>query len=337
MAITRDFTNNYQVTEFTREINELDRLFSLTPAGAFEMFETTQNSITFEKDERTTTLIPSVPRGPRGSTYNQDRVFKTFSLPLAYFKHSDYLTPEDIQGVRMFGQPDGVMRIDVARARKLEEMRRSYDQSMEYMKWKLMTTGQCITPNGILVADLFEEFQVTQQEVTLDLTSTDFDLGTVVREIKRKVRDGMKNGGVMVEPVIFLESSDFDALVSHANVKEAYRYFSATVNVERDDIVDGFRTSGVTFRPIDGAFTLPDGTVEPIMTAGVGHAVPPSGIYRAYSGPSNKLSGANGPIADLYAYEYLDPKDEGMEFQIEANVLFTVDKPAALIKLNIVK
>lgn len=339
MPITRSLTNAYELTDWTQEINELDRQYALVPDGVFDQFETTQTSVTFDKDSRTTTLLPSVARGPRGSTYNQDRVFETFSLGLAYFKHSDYLTPEDIQGVRMMGMPDGAERIDVARARKLEQMRRDYDMTTEYMKFRCVTEGKCITPSGVVVADLFSEFSIVQTELTWDLTSTDFDLGVEMRKLKRAVRDGMKNGGITTEPTVYLESSDFDAVITHANVKDAYKYFQATVNPQREDIIDGFRHAGVTMIPLDGAFNLPDGTTEDIMTVGTGFGVPlTAGIFRQYAGPSNKLSGANGgAVADVYAFEYMDPKDEAIEFQIESSPLFMVQTPSALIKINIVK
>lgn len=339
MPITRSLTNAYELTDWTQEINELDRQYALVPDGVFEQFETTQTSISLDKDSRTTTLLPSVKRGPRGSTYNQDRTFDTFTIGLAYFKHSDYLTPEDIQGVRMMGMPDGAERINVARARKLEQMRRDYDMSMEYMKFRCITEAKSITPSGEVSVDTFEEFGLTQTAVTWDLTTTDFDLSVAIRDVKRKVRDGMKNGGVMIEPTILLESSDFDAVVTHANVKDAYKYFNASTNIQRDDIIDGFRHAGVTLMPLDGAFNLPDGTTEDIMTVGTGFAVPlTANIFRQYSGPSNKLSGANqGPVSDLYAYEYADPKDEAIEFQIESSPLFLCTAPSALIKINIVK
>lgn len=342
MPITRDPSNLYGTIEWTTEINGLDRQFDLTPAGLFTPYETTQTAIVFEKDLRTTTLLPSVSRGPRGSTYNQDRLFETFSLPLAYFKHSDYITPEDIQSVRMYGTPDGVERLDVARARKLEQMRRDYDQTMAYMQFRCMTEAKCLTPNQVLVADTFVEFGLTQTTVTWDITDANFDLGVAMRELKRKVRDGMQNGGIMSEPTVYLESSDFDAVITHANVKDAYKYFQATVNPQRDDIIDGFRHAGVTMLPIDGAFNLPDGnggsTPEDIMTVGTGFGIPiGAGIFREYSGPSNKLSGANGgAIMDLYAYEYTDTKDEHIEMQIEAHKLYMCEKPAALIKINVV-
>lgn len=339
MPITRNPENLYTLTDYTTEINSLDRQYSLTPVGMFTSYETTQHSILFDKDSRTTTLLPSVARGPRHSTYGEDEVFETFALRLAYFKHSDYITPEDIQSVRMMGTPDGVKRLDVARATKIEQLRRSYDQSMEYMRFRLITQGKCVTPSAELIADLFTEFGETQTEITLDLTSTEFDLSLAIRQIKRAVRDGLNNGGIMVEPTIYLASEDFDALVTHANVKDAYKYFSATVNPQRDDIIEGFRHAGVNIIPLDGAFNLPTGVSEDIMTVGEGYAVPLSAnIYRQYAGPSNKLNGANGGvISDLYAYEYPDPKDENYEMQIEASVLMLVEQPKALVKLNIVK
>lgn len=336
MPITRNPQNLYEVVEWTDEINDLDRQYKLVRDNTFEQRETTQKSIIFDKDERTTTLLASQNRGSRASSYNQERVYDTVALALTYFKHSDYLLPEDIQSVRMKGTPDGAQKIEVAKANKIEQMRRDYDQSMEYMKFRCITQGKTITPDGQVFADMFTEFGATQVNVTWDLTDTDFDLSKEMRKIQRLVRDGLKNGGVMQEPDIYLEASDYDAVLAHDNVKEAYKFYSANPQPLRDDIIMGFRHAGVTMMPLDGSFTLPSGSTEAIMTAGTGYAVPKTGPYVQWSGPSNKLAGANGgAVADLYLYEYADVRDENIEFQLEAAPLFVHTKPLSSIKITV--
>lgn len=342
MTITRNPDNLYGVVEFTQEINELDRQYSLTPDGLFEMVNTTQTAILFDKDQRTTRLLDSVNRNSRGATYNQDSNFETFSLPLAYFKHIDYLYPEDIRSVRMMGTPDSEMQFNMARAKKIEQIRRDYDQTVEFMKFRCVTTGKCITPNSVELCDMFDEFGLTQTSITWDLTSTDFDIGLEARKLKRLVRDGLKDGGNSVEGsvTVYLEAADFDALVAHANVKEAYKFYQSTVSPLRDDITEGFSTVGLNLVPRDGSFTKQDGTTEDIMTEGVGYAVPlMDGIFRGYAGPHNKLPNfpsTNG-IQDLYLWEKMDDEGESWKYTLEAAPLYVHTRPAASIKINIVK
>lgn len=345
MSITRDPSNLFGVVEYTKEINELDRQYSLVPDGLFEMSNTTQTAIIFDKDERSTTLLSSVHRNSRGSTYNQDRNFKTYSLPLAYFKHTDYLYPEDVRSVRMMGTPDEEVQLNMARAKKIEQMRRDYDQTMEYMKFRCITQAKCISPNGVVFADLYDEFGETQVEVTWDLTDANFDLGLEARKLKRLMRDGMKDGGNAVDGLntVYIEATDYDALVGHANVKDAYRDYAAIVSPLRDDVTEGFTTNGLRLQPLDGSFTVRDNDgdiqTEDIMTVGEAYAVPlKQGIFRGWAGPHNKLPNfsTNSGVQDLYLWEKLDSEGEFWKYQLESSPLMVHTRPLATIKINIV-
>lgn len=339
MPITRSFSNANQVTEYTQEINALDRQFTaLIPEQFIQKFDAPYKTVTFQKDTRTTTLLESVNRGGKGTTWNQDRVWDEFEIRLAYFKHSDRLTPEDIDSVRGYGLPDGVEREDAARMRKLENMRRAFEQSLEYMKWKMATTGQCVTPSGELVVDMFNEFGITQTEVTWDLTDANFDLSAAIRDLTWKTADNLAMGGEEMPFEINMSTGDFDALIAHANVKAAYNSFAASVNPYRDDIRQGFKHAGVWLRPRHGVFNLPSGTTEALAVDGTGYSIPQAGIYRQYAGTPFKMSQVNqGQIAEMYVEEYRDPRDEYFELVLEAAPLFISERPAATIKINIIK
>lgn len=341
MTITRDPNNLFGIVEYTGIINELDRQYKLAPDGLFRMYNTTQQSIIFDKDERTTSLLSSVNRKSRGATYNQDRTYDTFSLQLAYFKHIDYLYPEDVQGVRLKGTPDEAKQEAQARLEKIEQIRRDYDQTMEFMKFRCMTTAKCITPNGVEFADMFDEFGYSQVEVSWDLTDANFDIGLEARKLKRLMRDGLKNGGNSVDNMntVYLEATDYDALVSHANVKAAYREYSSIVSPLRDDITEGFKTVGLNLVPKDGSFTLPDDSSEDILTAGTGYAVPlAQGIFEGYAGPHNKMKSwpSTQGIQDVYLWEKLDEDGEFWKYTLEAAPLFVHTRPLASIKINVI-
>jgi len=60
----------------------------------------------FDKNTYNITLLPQVNRGSHSQTTGKERKSETFSLPLAYFKHLDTLTAEDILGWRAPGRTD---------------------------------------------------------------------------------------------------------------------------------------------------------------------------------------------------------------------------------------
>lgn len=339
MAITRDPQNLYGLVEHTDIINDLDRQFAIFPDSMFEMRNTNQTAIIFDVDDRTTTLIPSMDRGARQATYGKDSNFRTHALPLAYFKHSDRIVPEDLLSVRRRGTPDDVETIDLVRLEKLTNMRRAWDQTAEFMKLRAVTTGQCVSPNGVVYADMFTEFGVTQDVVDFELSVATTDVAAKVRQVMRLMRDGLKNGGIMTRPTVYVPVDFFDALTSHPNVKEAYKYFQATnqangIQPLRDDLGESFVFAGVEFRSLDGSFTLPDGTASKLLEDSVGYAVPNAqGIYKGWSGPSNKLRMINGAISDTYVWEREALDGEGYDLEMEAAPLFVNTKPKATIKV----
>lgn len=113
----------------------------------------------------------------------------------------------------------------------------------------------------------------------------------------------------------------------------SYQYYmNSGKQVLRDDmsrymsygIQDVFEHRGVRFISYDATFNLPNGTTEVAFAPSTGLALPTGvrGLFRGYNGPSNKLSGANQPGQELFVSTYLDPKDEYVEFEVEASPLY---------------
>ena len=103
MATTRDYGNGFKLIDWTDAINNTDNQAGLI--GSMNLYRTqgiSQTAVVFDKSMNDTTLLPQVSRRAGDTTKGIDRKFETFSLPLAYFKHSDYITPEDIQAVASY-------------------------------------------------------------------------------------------------------------------------------------------------------------------------------------------------------------------------------------------
>lgn len=339
MPITRDPSNLYGLVEWTEEINFMDRQFQIFDDSLFDIRSTSQHSVLFDVNETQTTLLPAIARGAKESTYGKEDRLRTHALPLAYFKHSDYITAEDVQSVRRAGTPDGAESIDLVRAEKLRNLRRNYDQTTEYMKLQAVK-GITKSPDGTVFADMFDEFGIVQDVVDFELGDNTTDVLAKIRLLKRKLRTNLQNGGFVNGIDVYVDPNFFDALTSHDTVKEAYKYYqnnnqAGGAQVFRDDLNDTFRHGGVNFISLDGSFNLPGGTSENLIADDTGHVVPRvEGLFRGWSGPSNKLELANRAGADMYAWEYRDPKGESHEVQMEAAPLFICTRPKAMIKVT---
>ena len=343
MATTRSLDNGFKLVDWTEEVLNLDNQAGLI--GSMNLFRTqgiSQTAVVFDKSINDTTLIPQVSRRGRETTKGNDRKVETFSLPLAYFKHSDFITPEDIQGWRMPGSPDSEESLANVRVQKLIDMRAQVEQTQEYMQLQA-AKGVMKTPDGATIADMFSEFGIGQHTIDFDLGNNTTNVTNKISELKRYVQQNLKTGGVIRGLNVVVDAEFFDKLITHPEVKQAYLYYAAQQNPNRDSTnqfmswgsVDQFTFKGVNFMTYDHVFKLPDGSTEAAVEASTGHVIPVvNDLFRGYYGPSNKLSGANSVGQQMFAYEFTDPKDEFHEMQIETSPLYFATQPQVLVKLT---
>jgi len=342
MAITRSIENISRITDWTDEVNRIPNQYGwVKEQGIFEVKPTSQTAIIFDKNTATTTLLPQVPRGSRETTVGKDRKVETFSLPLAYFKHSDYITPADIQGQRMSGTPDSPETLANARAEKLEGLRRTVDQTQEYMQVQALK-GISTTPDGTVLANMFTEFGVAQPTINFALGTSGTNVDGKIAELKRGVQSKLLSGGSIQGVDVMCGESFFDDLIDHAKVREAYMNSQSNEKYQRDiskympwGVSDVFVHRGVRFFTYPAVFLMPDGTTEKAVEDNEAHVIPRvRGLFRGYVGPNNKLSGANQGGREMFVHEYTDPRDEHHEMQIETAPLYFSTNAAVLYKLT---
>jgi hypothetical protein len=340
----RDYFNSFKNADFVDGISQTPLQYGyINSRNDFNVKSTNQTAIIFDKDYNTTTLLPQVNRGDRSSTQGKERKADTFALKLAYFKHDDRLTGDDIQSWRVPGSTD-VETYARATAEKLADLKMSWNQTQEYMKLQAKK-GVFKTPDGTVVADMFAEFGITQ-------TSIDFVLGTSTTNVDQKIRlmktaiaKNVMNGGAIGGVEVLVDPVFFDKLISHPNMKNAYQFYqNSGKQMLRDDltdymqwgIMDAFEHRGVRFISYDATFNLPAGTTEVAFadSTGIATAIGVKDLFRGYNGPSTKMSEANQPGQELFVRTYVDPKDEFVEMEIEAAPLYFCTRPASLIAVT---
>lgn len=343
MAITRSLSNGFKLTEWTDEILCLDNEAGLiTNMGLFRDQGTSQTSVVFDKSYNDITLLPQVSRRQRETVKGSDRKVETFALPLAQFDHSDYITPEDVQGWRMPGTPDSAESLANVRLQKLTDLRARMDQTLEYMRLSAIK-GITKSPDGTTVANMFTEFNVVQPTIDFALGTASTDVNAKISELKRTVQSNLKTGGVVQGLTVVVDASFFDKLVSHNQLRQAYLYYASQNDVNREATnrfmswgsVDQFTYKGVTFVTYDHSFKLPGGTTEAAVATDEGHVIPMvRDLFRGYYGPANKLDYVNTVGREMFAFEYTDPRGEFHEMQVQSAPLFICTNPSVLVKVE---
>ena len=345
MASVRSIENPNKMIDWTAAINEIENQYGFVRSqNLFSKRPTSQTAIVFDKNSSETTLLPQTSRSSRDSSYGKDRTLETFSLPLAYFKHSDRITPEDIQGWRAPNESDMEETLARVRLEKLTDMRLAADQTDEYMQLQAMK-GIFKTPEGTVVANMFTEFGVTQKAVDFLLGTATTDIDAKINEVKRHIASTVKTGGAIQGVDMYVDSEFFDKLINHPKFREVYnQYQNSGAQRLRDDlgnymtwgISDVVEHRGVRFISYDATFNLPDGTQELAFAASTGTAVAKGvrDLFRGYYGPANKLSGANRAGQPMFAYEYTDDRDEFHDLQLEMAPLYFCTKPQSIVALS---
>ena len=346
MAVVRSIENPNQMVDWTDEINEIENQYGFVKSqNLFNVKGTSQDAIIFDKNSHDITLLPQAQRGSRESTYNKDRKLETFSLPLSYFKHSDQILPEDIQGWRA-PNGEGNTEESLARVRleKLTDMRLTADQTDEYMQLQAMK-GIFKTPDGQEVANMFTKFGITQKTVDFELGSAATHIDDKINEVKRHIAKNVKTGGAIQGVDFFVDSEFFDKLIRHPKFREVYNMYQNSGSQRlRDDlgeymkwgISDVVEHRGVRFISYDADFNLPDGSVEKSFELSTGTAIAKGvrDLFRGYNGTANKISTANKVGQSLYAYEYTDPRDEFIDLQMEMSKLYFCTKPNSIVAVS---
>lgn len=337
MATQRSFIDAYKVVDVTPTLNRIPNQWSLvTDLGIFEEQSVAQNSIQFEQVDSAISIVADQYRGSRNAV-DSDRTRKIHAFALTHHPLDSYLTGNDLNGVRAYGSTDSAETEQAALARKLEDMARKHDATLETARVHTLVTGTQFAPNGTISTDFYSAFGYTRKEIDFTLGGTG---ATLVLEKSEEgiahIQDNLQNGMTAGGMVALCSPEFFAKLIKQAGVVEAYRFYTSTQEPLRNRLggANGlfrrFEHGGVTYIEYRGAYNgtrlIPAGEARMMPTNVPGFAV-------TYFGPASKLSLVNTLGERRYAWTYRDPKDEFVEIQTEQNILNIVKYPQAIVRL----
>ncbi len=335
MAITRSFSNAFEVVDYTQELLLIPNQWGLiNELGIFRQESVSQHTVTVESTNGTLALITDSTRGAR-NLVNKDDTRTLRSFPIPHYSADDAVKPEDIQGRRAYGSPDAAETEAAVIARKLERIRMNHAITAERAKAYAITTGSIWAPNGTVAGNYYTDFGVTRKEI-------DFLLGTTTTDVMAKIEEGIAHsqdnilsGEVVSNMVVLCSPTFFAKLISHATVKEAFKYYSSTQEVLRQRLGSGlyrrFVFGGVEFIEYRGSFGG-----DALIPAGEAYLLPQgtTDMFISYMSPANKFAHVNTLGEEAYAFTYRNPNDSEITIETESNQLHLVRRPGALVKFS---
>ena len=333
MAIIRDYGNGFKVTDLTEELVSIPNEYGLIgQLGIFEVEPVTQHTVTFEHSDRVIGLIGDKVRGERNNvSKDPTRVMRAYAIP--HFPLDDYITPQDVQGQRAYGE-EGVERKEAVQMRKLETIRKSHAITLETARAKMITSGDIYAPNGTVVGNVYTDFGVTRKEVAMDLTNAATDVLAKQRVIVDHIQDNIASGETPTEIIALCGAGYFDKYIAQAGVKEAYKFYTSTQEPLRNGNWTQFRHGDVTLLRYTGKFKDAAGnTVELIPTEEARYL--PLGTmdtFKTYFSPANKFDLVNTLGEQAYVFIYEDAKGSKIEIESESNLLNIMRRPQCVVR-----
>lgn len=333
MAIIRSFTNGFEVTDYTEEINIVPNRWGLLQSlGLFEEVSVAEHTVTFEKHTTTEGLIVDRVRGERSNaTTGKQR--QIYSVPVPHFPLDSAILPGDVQGRRAYGNANAPDSVALVRAEKMEKLRRAHSDTLEFARAKAIVTGDVYSPNGTVALNWFTEFGVNR-------TTVDYTFGTASADMIAKgetaiaaMVDGLGNGQSINEILCICSPEFFTNLTTHASIRAAYQFYSSTQEplrqrlggtvVNREFVHGGIRY--IEYRGAIGG--------QRLIPAGEAYFVPTgTDTFKTFFSPANKFDLVNTLGEQVYMFEYPSQKGDKIEIETEANFINVVRRPQALIK-----
>lgn len=334
MAITRSFSNAFELQDYTPELLLVPNQWGLiNELGIFRNESVSQHSVTVESRNGTLGLITDQVRGARNLVNKDDtRTLRSFAIP--HFPLDDAIKPEDIQGKRAYGSADQAETEATVIARKLERIRMNHAITLEAARAYAITTGAIYAPNGTVAGNYYTDFGVTRKEVDLALGTSTSDVLGKSEEGLDHIQVNIQSGEVVNNVIVLCSPTFFAKLISHATIKEAFKYYSSTQEPLRNRLGSGlyrrFVYGGVEYIEYKGSYNG-----QALIPAGDAYMLPvgTQDTFVSYFSCANKFSHVNTLGEEAYVFSYRNPEDSEIVLQSESNHLHLVRRPQAVVRL----
>jgi hypothetical protein len=323
----------FNMTSLTSAINLLPNMYGrLEELKLFPQKSVRTRSICVEERNGVLSLLPTQnPGAPSTIAGSEKRKMRSFTIP--HIPHDDVVLPEEVQGIRAFGSETEMQAMASVITDHLQAMRNRHAITLEHLRMGALK-GIVLDADGSALVNLYDEFGITPKVVSFALGTATTDVKKKCLEVVRHIEDNLR-GEYMTGVRCLVSAEFFDALTSHAKVKEAYERWQDGAAL-RDDMRSGFTFGGITFEEYRGQATDPEGNVRRFIAANEGHCFPigTSESFVTYFAPADFNETANTMGLPLYAKQCPRKFERGTDLHTQSNPLPMCLRPGILVKVS---
>jgi hypothetical protein len=312
------------INKIPNQYGRLEQLSLMPPMGV------RTRTIIVEEMSGVLNLLPTQPVGSPGTVGTMGkRKVRSFVIP--HIPHDDAVLPEEVQGIRAFGSENEMEALASLMAQKLQNMRNKHAITLEHLRMGALK-GVILDADASTLYDLYSEFGITAKTVSFALTTASTEVLLKVLEVKRHIEDNLK-GEFMTAIMCLCSAGFFDALTTHAKVKEAYSRWQSGLALLSDNRT-GFTFGGVTFEEYRGQATDAAGNVRKFIADDEAHFFPlgTANTFRTYFAPADFNETANTLGLPLYAKQEPRKFGRGTDIHTQSNPLPVCLRPEVLVK-----
>jgi len=286
-------------------------------------------NVVVEEREGVLNLIPSQPPGSPGTPNKTGaRRVRTFQVP--HLPLDDVILPQEYQDLRAFGSEDMMAELNAIMNDHLQSLKDKHAITLEYLRMGALK-GLILDSDGSVIADLFSEFDKTQEVINFALSTDSTDVRGKCFQVLRHIEDNLQ--GEVYDGVHCLCDSQFmDDLINHPNVYDTFLYQAS--GQLRDDVRKNFSFGGITFEEYRGKATDMEGTQRDFISTGEAHFFP-TGTRQSFetvAAPADFLETVNTRGQLFYAKQEAKKYNRGIDLHSQSNPLPICYRPALLVK-----
>jgi len=324
----------FTMTELTLAIEKFPNLYGrVEKMNLMPDDGVTTTTVLVEEKEHTLALLPTAERGTPG-TKGKTGTRKVISFPIPHIPHEDTVKPEDVQGIRGFGEETGAETVNQKIAEKLQNIHNNQAITLEYMRMGALR-GKVLNAQGEVVVDFYKEFKKQKKVINFKLNVATTNVKSLALELKTHIELNLM-GEIYGYIHVLCSPEFFRALIEHAKVETAFDRQSEG-RFHREDQRAGFEfPTGVVWEEYNGQASDPDGKLKRFIPEGEAIAFPVGTMktFKTYFAPASMIDTVNTRGRRIYVSPKWLDHGEGVEFKSQSNPLPFCARPEVLVSLK---
>lgn len=287
-------------------------------------------TVSFEQRKGSIVLINDQIEGAKPFTTGND-LRKLISYNVAHFPIMDALFPQDIAGLQRPGAPNQLDTKERALLTKMEKIRKSYDRTLNFARFRTLNTGMAYAPNGTISGDFYADAGVTRAVVNFDLATPGTDVMGKCEQIISGFQNAASGGETINRVLAYCSGGFFTALINHPKIQSAYNLYAATApqQISRDRAGGMALHRRFTFGNIEFIEVTQSVNGVPMVDAdkAIFVADDGDGSFKTYYSPANRFGIVNTVAEQLYMWTFEDPRSTQITIEAEMNALNVLTRP----------